>query len=169
MKTPKASWGFPVALMAAIASHAQAADAGRRAILYEGTATELGEGLSGQDALWVTTTELQKATGFELKPQGVCRGELCFPIPKPRKDEFLRTRSRTTWFNLGAFAKLVDQPVARDEALRVYCFGARADQRNAHVRSLQAPDFSLPDKDGRQRSLSEFRGKKVLLVTWASW
>jgi peroxiredoxin len=35
--------------------------------------------------------------------------------------------------------------------------------------SLQAPDFKLPDINGKPHSLSDFRGKKVFLVTWASW
>jgi peroxiredoxin len=35
--------------------------------------------------------------------------------------------------------------------------------------ALQAPDFTLPDMDGKMHSLSDFRGKKVLLITWASW
>ena len=33
----------------------------------------------------------------------------------------------------------------------------------------QAPDFTLPDVDGVPRSLSQLRGKKVFLATWASW
>ncbi len=47
-------------------------------------------------------------------------------------------------------------------------FGQRADQREG-LSSLQAPDFTLPDMAGKMHSLSDFRGKKVLLVTWASW
>lgn len=32
------------------------------------------------------------------------------------------------------------------------------------------PDFILPDvADGKPKSLSDFRGKKVLLVQFASW
>jgi peroxiredoxin len=34
---------------------------------------------------------------------------------------------------------------------------------------LEAPDFTLPDIDGQLHSLSDFLGKKVFLVTWASW
>lgn len=147
----------------------QASEAPRRTILYDDVVTELGPGLRGTDDLWVTTAELTQATRFELKPQGVCREELCFPIPKPRKAEFLKTVARASWFNLSAFAHLVKQPVARDPAAGVHYFGPRPDQQNAHLSSLVAPDFTLPDKDGRRHSLSDFRGKKVLLITWASW
>jgi peroxiredoxin len=34
---------------------------------------------------------------------------------------------------------------------------------------LDAPDFTLPDLTGAEHALSEHRGKKVLLATWASW
>ena len=159
----------PLLASSAFASTAQAAEAGGRTILYEDAVTQLGLGLSGFHDLWVTTAELTRATRFELKPQGVCREELCFPIPKPRKDEFLKTLSKATWFNLSAFARMLKQPVARDEALGIHYFGPRPDQQNAHLSSLVAPDFTLPDADGKKHSLSDFRGKKVLLITWASW
>lgn len=32
-----------------------------------------------------------------------------------------------------------------------------------------APEFLLPDRYGRQLSLSQFRGQNILLVFWASW
>jgi peroxiredoxin len=34
---------------------------------------------------------------------------------------------------------------------------------------MKAPDFSLPDMDGRQRTLSSYQGKVVILHFWASW
>jgi len=67
-----------------------------------------------------------------------------------------------------AFAELVHQPVAHDEALAIWYFGLRSDQRQT-LTSLEAPDFTLPDMEGKLHSLSDFRGKKVFLVTWASW
>jgi peroxiredoxin len=47
--------------------------------------------------------------------------------------------------------------------------GEGAADRLAALRSLEAPDFTLPDVDGNPVSLSNFRGKKVLLASWASW
>jgi peroxiredoxin len=47
--------------------------------------------------------------------------------------------------------------------------GEGADNRTTSLQSLDAPDFSLPDLDGTLHSLSQHRGKKVLLATWASW
>jgi peroxiredoxin len=52
--------------------------------------------------------------------------------------------------------------------MATWYFGLRSDQRQG-LASLQAPDFTLPDMAGKPHSLSDFRGKKVLVVTWASW
>ncbi|TCS72067.1 peroxiredoxin family protein [Effusibacillus lacus] len=30
-------------------------------------------------------------------------------------------------------------------------------------------DFSLPDLNGKPVSIREYRGKKVLIIMWASW
>ena len=56
------------------------------------------------------------------------------------------------------------RPARRPQIART---GAR--DRARALQSLQAPDFTLPDLDGRMHTLSEHRGRKVLLVTWASW
>jgi len=151
------------------AAAVQGVDGDRRTVLWDETATEVRAASVASADLWVTTADLTRATGFVLKPQGVCREELCFPIPKARKAEFLAEQSKVAWFNLSAFARLLKQPMAHDEAVSVWYFGPRPDQQRAALISLQAPDFTLPDMEGQRHSLSDFRGKKVLLVTWASW
>ena len=154
-----------VFLLTSLAIHAKEF---RATIVYDDVATEVIAANADHTQLWISTADLTRATRFELKPQGVCRNQLCFPIPKARATEFVRKASATTFFNLLAFAQLVNQPVAHDEALSTWYFGLRSDQREG-LSSLQAPDFSLPDMAGKTHSLSDFRGKKVLLVTWASW
>jgi hypothetical protein len=145
----------------------------RTTIVYDDTATDLAAAREDAGQLWIMTADLKRATRFEVKPQGVCRDELCFPLPKAKHDAFIHKdagngNSSQTWFNITAFAELVHQPVAHDAALATWYFGLRSDQRQ-QLTSLQAPDFTLPDLHGKPHRLSDFRGKKILLVTWASW
>jgi len=137
-------------------------------VIYDDVATTVDVADRQSDQLWITTSDLTRATRFELKPQGVCRDELCFPLPKSKQVEFVKKASGKTWFNLAAFAQLVRQPVAHDVPLSTWYFGLRSDQQQV-LATLQAPNFTLPDIDGKSHSLSDFRGKKVLVVTWASW
>lgn len=140
----------------------------RATVVYDDVVTQVSAASENPAELWISTGDLTRATRFELKPQGVCRDELCFPVPKARSQEFVRKNSGVTSFNLLAFAQLVNQPVAHDDALSMWYFGLRADQRQG-LTSRQAPNFTLPDMAGKTHSLADFRGKKVLLVTWASW
>jgi len=148
---------------------APAADALRRTVIFDGAATEVSALPGASKDLWITMKDLKKATGFVVKPQGVCRDQLCFPLPKTRKAEFLAKKGAAEWFNLSEFARLVKQPIAVDEKRNVWYFGARPDAQNAYLESLDAPDFTLPDLNGKMHSLADYRGKKVLLLTWASW
>jgi hypothetical protein len=151
------------------ASTTYAAEQGRTAVIYDGIPTEVTASPESSKDLWITMKDLKRATRFVVKPQGVCRDELCFPLPAKRKAEFISKRGAVTWFNLTAFAALVKQPVARDEKNSVWYFGKREDERGAYLASLEAPNFTLPDINGKTHSLADYRGKKVLLVTWASW
>jgi hypothetical protein len=155
-------------LCLAAASQARA-DARRVTVIYDEKATEVGATVTESKDLWLSKKDLTLATRFVVKPQGVCRDELCFPLPKNRKAQFLNTQGKTEWFNLSEFARLIKQPAAFDDKNSVYYFGPRADAQNSHLNSLDAPDFTLPDMNGKTHSLADFRGKKVLLVTWASW
>ena len=128
---------------------------------YSSAATAEGE------ELWVPASELPAATGWDLRPEGACRGEACVPIPRGREGEFLREGPAR--FNLAALARLLGQPAVRDDAHGVWSFGESAGARSAALRSLRAPDFTLPDLDGRPHALADYRGRKVFLVFWASW
>ncbi len=155
-------------LFALMASAFATAKETRATVVYDDVSTGIASANEEADQLWITTTDLKQATRFEVKPQGVCRDVLCFPLPKARHNEFLRKEGAKSWFNLTAFAALVHQPVAHDAGTSAWYFGLRSDQRQG-LSSLQAPDFTLPDINGKMHSLSDFRGKKVLLLTWASW
>ena len=160
---------FMLAAIATTVVTARAADQDARVVIYDGVATAVSAAPAASSDLWITTGDLSRATRFVIKPQGVCRDELCFPLPKNRKAEFVSKKGATTWFNLSAFAKLIKQPVVVDQKNEVWYFGARDAEQNGYLASLEAPNFTLPDLNGKLHSLTDFRGKKVLLVTWASW
>ena len=158
-----------VAIVTTCVAAAQASNQNPSVVIYDGVATEVAVAPNSSTDLWITTNDLARATRFVIKPQGVCRDELCFPLPKNRKADFVSKKGSTAWFNLSEFARLIKQPFAQDEKNGVWYFGAGVQEQNGYLVSLEAPNFTLPDLNGRMHSLTDFRGKKVLLVTWASW
>ena len=150
----------------------QATETNKAVVIYDDKASDVGAAklaTAKPNDLWITLADLKTATGFVNKPQGVCRDELCFPLPKKRRAEFLQAQGKTTWFNLTEFARLLKQPVAHDAEQAAWYFGLRPEVQNSYTSNFKAPNFTLPDKNGKLHSLSDFRGKKVLIVTWASW
>jgi hypothetical protein len=154
-------------LLTALTSYAS--DQRHSIVIYDGVSSEVTTSPANAKDLWVTLKDLTRATRFVVKPQGICRDELCFPIPKGRKADFLSKRDGAEWFNLSEFARLVKQPSTHDDKNSVWYFGKREDERGTYLASLEAPNFKLPDMTGHMHSLSDYRGKKVLLITWASW
>jgi len=129
-------------------------------LLFDGRETAV-DAPSG-DALWLDAGRLEAATGFHLEPQGFCRGELCVPVPKGQEARF----SSGGRANVLALAGQLRRPVVRDDAQGVVSVGPEPGSRLA---GAEAPDFTLPDFAGKQHSLSQYRGKKVLILSWASW
>ena len=71
--------------------------------------------------------------------------------------------------DLAEIAARLDRPMAVDREERAAFLGVSARTRGERLASLEAPDFSLPDLEGRHHALVEQRDTKVLLVAYASW
>ena len=136
-------------------------------IIYKDRVSEIGAAKPEGDSLWLSNEDLTRASGWQLKPEGACIGDVCVPIPPARAAEFVRDDGGT--FNLATLARHLGEPVVHDDVNGVWYFGEGAATRRATLASLQAPDFELPDLDGKTHRLSDYRGKKVLLAAWASW
>ena len=117
--------------------------------------------VSTRDGLWMSAGDAEKLTGWTLKPQGMCRDERCVPLPA--------SAAKGREVDVEAFWQKLSGPVIASEEGDVWALGAPADERNAALEGLQAPDFTLPDVDGTPRTLSQLRGKKIFMATWASW
>jgi hypothetical protein len=134
-------------------------------VLTQRGATDVAGGRADGAALWLAVADVERATGWSLGAEGFCRGDVCVPNPPNRRDEFARggeVNAAAWWRHMGA-------PIVRSSDGDVWMLGENAESRGRRLHSLEAPDFTLPDLAGKLHSLSEMRGKKVLLVTWASW
>jgi hypothetical protein len=131
-------------------------------LIEEGRAHALPSQLAGE-RVRIPAAALESALGYALTPEGLCRGEACFPV-----------RDRTALvagdaLDLAELARVTGRPLALDLAERAAALGTPADERRAALRGLAAPDFTLPDFSGRKHTLSAYRGKKVLLIAYSSW
>ena len=115
--------------------------------------------------LWLKAADFERVSGWTHKTEGFCKGDVCVPVPDSRNADFVRGNS----YNLAALAGLLGQPMVVDAENHAVCFGEAAAERKRVLTSLDAPDFTLPDLDGEMHSLSHYRGKKVFVVSWASW
>jgi hypothetical protein len=121
--------------------------------------TEQGEmTLVATNGLWLSADAAERATGWTLKPEGMCQDDVCVPLPV-----------RDGRLDVAAFWRLLERPVVSDAAGETWVLGAGAEQRNTALAGLMAPDFALPDLAGVPHTLSALRGNKVFLCTWASW
>jgi hypothetical protein len=119
------------------------------------------------DALWLAPGELARTAGWELKPEGFCRDALCVPVPPGAA--WVRGRDADLRIDLAGLSRYMGQPVAASPEHSVWSIGEAAEDAADRLRSLEAPDFTLPDLSGRLHTLSAFRGRKVFLLAWASW
>ena len=138
-------------------------------VIYDETPRSLMNVIADERGVWIECGEMKRATGWELKPEGACLSESCVPIPAEQKNDFVLNRNNEQYFNFASLADLLGKPWAGDQKNRVWYFGTEQAARANALASLKAPNFTLPDLDGNLHSLSDHLGKKVFLVSWASW
>jgi hypothetical protein len=129
---------------------------------YADTEVEVDAASWRDGDLWLPIEEMPAAVGWEVRPEGVCAGEVCVPVPPGE------TWSDGADFNLSAFARHIGLAEAADPQRGVVAYEAPR-RRESGPGSIEAPDFTLPDLDGQLHSLSDYRGQKVVLLAWASF
>lgn len=108
---------------------------------------------------WLDAGELASATGWQLEPEGLCRDDICLLVPDElRRDG--RVDVAALWAHLG-------RPVLTSgDAIYL---GEDAASKSTLQAGAAAPDFTLRDLAGTEHSLSDHRGKKVFISSWAPW
>ena len=113
------------------------------------------------DRLDLTTDEFALATGWEIKPEGACRDDVCVPLPPLERDAAGRV-------DVAGVAERLGMPIAHDEAHGLWALGPRSGDRRV-LESTGMPDLVLSDFDGGAFDVASLRGRKVVLIAWASW
>ncbi len=108
----------------------------------------------------VTAQQFHEATGWAIEPKGLCRGDRCVALGGVEPDADGR-------YDLVALADRLAMPVAHDESHGLWAVGPEAGGRV--LASARMPALALPDLDGTVFDVASLRGRKVLLLAWASW
>ena len=106
----------------------------------------------------VRPEEFAAATGWDPKPMGMCRGEVCVPAPGA-----LRADGSV---DVSAAAARLGMPVLHDGEHRLTVVGPGTSTGHT-LSSAQAPDPELIDRHGNPFRLSSLRGRKVIFHAWA--
>lgn len=97
-------------------------------------------------------------TGWEIKPEGACKGDVCIPLPDDVRDGM----------DAVAIANAMGLPVVEDEAHGLISIGPESIGGRA-LTTATAPEIELPDLDGKLFSLSSLKGNKVVVYAWAPY
>ena len=111
------------------------------------------------DSLTVDAASFAQRTGWVVKPEGLCKADLC--VPNPGADQGHGT------LDVEVVAERLRMPLVHDELHRIWALGPESGGRA--LTSAEAADPELLTADGNPFKLSSLHGRKVLLVAWASW
>lgn len=106
------------------------------------------------NTLDIDADSFHEATGWEIKPEGACKNDVCVPLPDG--------------FALESTAERLGMAVVADEATGMWALGPESFGGRA-LSSAVAPELELLDVDGEPFQLSSLTGKKVVLVAWAPY
>jgi hypothetical protein len=106
------------------------------------------------ESLDVDTHDFQRATGWQVKPEGACKGDVCVPLGGP--------------FDLCTAADRLGMALVHDDEHDLWALGPESLGGHA-LATAEAPELVLPDVDGNEFRLSSLRGQKVVLVAWAPY
>ena len=100
--------------------------------------------------------DFERRSGWHVRPEGLCRDDLCLPLPPAALDG-----------DEIDLSQLTGMPAVHDPEAGLWALGPPT---SGHaLSSARAPEVVLPDLDGQPFDLATLRGSKVLLLAWASW
>jgi hypothetical protein len=109
-------------------------------------------------SLTIGRADFEAGTGWALKPEGACKGDVCIPLSKQPGARI----------DVAQMAKDMGLPLVAAPEHGLWALGPSSVGSRA-LTTAQAPELELPDLDGNTFRLSSLRGQKVLLYAWAPY
>ena len=113
-------------------------------------------------SLSISKAEFETGTGWAIKPEGACKGDICIPLSDkahaPESDQL----------DVTELSNAMNLPLAAEPGENLWALGPDSIGGRA-LSSASAPELSLPDLDGNTFKLSSLKGKKVLVYAWAPY
>ena len=131
--------------------------------ILDGERTVSADAVIVGDSVLVDANDFEAATGWRLKPEGLCRGDVCVPT-RAHPDVVVDGR-----IDAAKAAGLMGRSVVVDPLAQVVAYGPSAVAVAEQLADRRAPNFTLAQLDGTPFSLAAIGRKKKVLVTWASW
>lgn len=138
-------------------------------ILYQDQSWDVPEATSESDGLWISGEKLDEILGARISGDTISFEVSGIEVPLAPESKIEAQRDGAMWINATALADALGQALVVDEENGIWSLGPVPAVQSAFAASAMAPDFELPNRQGEMVRLSDLRGKKVLLLTWASW
>jgi hypothetical protein len=105
----------------------------------------------------ITAADFLDGTGWDIKPHGACKAEVCVPLA-----------TAESGFDLIATTDRLGMAMVTDESSGLTAIGPESIGDRA-LATAQAPELVLSDLNGDEFRLSSLRGQKVVIVSWAPY
>lgn len=100
----------------------------------------------------------ERGTGWALRPEGACRGEVCVPLEGITLGDGI---------DVAKLAEKMGMPIVRHSE-KLAAVGPATLGGNV-LATAESPELVLPDLDGNAFDLRSLRGQKVVLVAWSPY
>ena len=107
----------------------------------------------------VDRRDFARRTGWELKPEGACKGDACVPLLGADPD--------APTVEAALLSERLGMPLVHDDTHDLWALGPQGGGRA--LASAELPGIALSDLDGTAFPLASLRGTQVVMVAWASW
>jgi hypothetical protein len=110
-------------------------------------------------SLEVDADQFASRTGWHARPEGLCQGDECVPAPN--------VRNANGTLDAEMLSAKLNMPLIHDESRNLWALGPRAGGKA--LASAEAPNITLIDRNGESFSMASMRGRRMVMIAWASW